>query len=68
MGRGRAEGRLARICENVVFISVVLVARVSLWRVDTLEWGAPSQLVLATRKEQMRWWLTKPTGHQPMTV
>ena len=37
--------------EMVVFIGILLVALIYLWRVGALEWGTPSQSVLVTGKE-----------------
>ncbi|MGH7182575.1 MAG: NADH-quinone oxidoreductase subunit A [Nitrospiraceae bacterium] len=38
--------------EMLVFIGILLVALIYLWRVGALEWGTPSQSVLVTRKER----------------
>ena len=38
--------------EMLVFIGILLVALIYLWRVGALEWGTPSQSVLLTRKER----------------
>jgi NADH-quinone oxidoreductase subunit A len=38
--------------EMVVFIGILLVALIYLWRVGALEWGTPSQSVLVTGKER----------------
>lgn len=38
--------------EMLVFIGILLVALIYLWRVGALEWGTPSQSVLGTRKER----------------
>ena len=38
--------------EMLVFIGILLVALIYLWRVCALEWGTPSRFVLGTRKER----------------
>lgn len=38
--------------EMLVFIGILLIALIYLWRVGALEWGTPSQSVLGTRKER----------------
>lgn len=38
--------------EMLIFIGILLVALIYLWRVGALEWGTPSQSVLLTRKER----------------
>lgn len=38
--------------EMLVFIGILLVALIYLWRIGALEWGTPSQSVLVTGKER----------------